>query len=47
MPRKLIALFGLVTLIALSACGGGSPAGRVPGLARQKNSWLQTALRRL
>ena len=25
MPRKLIALFGLVTLIALSACGGGSP----------------------
>ena len=29
MPRKLIALFGLVTLVALSACGGGSPAAEM------------------
>ena len=26
MPRKLIAPFGLVALVALSACGGGAPA---------------------
>ena len=26
MPRKLIALFALVALVALSACGGGAPA---------------------
>ena len=26
MPRKLIALFSLVSLVALSACGGGAPA---------------------
>ena len=29
MPRKLIALFGLVALVALSACGGGNPAAEV------------------
>ena len=29
MPRKLIALFGLVALLALSACGGGTPAAEV------------------
>ena len=29
MPRKLIALFGLVAPVALSACGGGSPATEV------------------
>ncbi len=29
MPRKLIPLFGLVALVALSACGSGSPAAEV------------------
>ncbi len=29
MPRKLIALFGLVPLVALSGCGGGTPAAEV------------------
>ena len=29
MPTKLIALLGLVVLVALSACGGGAPAAEV------------------
>ena len=29
MPRKLIALFSLVPLVALSGCGGGAPAAEV------------------
>ena len=31
MPRKLIVLFGLVTLVALSACGGGGSASQFSG----------------